>query len=89
MRWAGEGAGPAPVYAPPTEGKCPATEPGMVSKMEVASASGLGIDYPRVALRTRRRRQERSACHAPGRKFCKLCQSTLDRVRLELAAGGR
>jgi hypothetical protein len=68
----------------------------MVSKMEVASASGMGVDYPRLALRTRVRRQDRSACHAPGcrhrampgRKFCKLCQTRLDRVRLELAAGG-
>jgi hypothetical protein len=64
--------------------------------MESATGSGIGADYPRLALRTRRRSQRRSACHAPGcrhraqpgRKFCKLCQSTLDRVRSELAAGG-
>ena len=62
--------------------------------MEVAS--GFGVDYPRLALRTRSRRHEATACHAPGcrqrampgRKFCKLCQSTLDRIRSELAAGG-
>lgn len=63
--------------------------------MEAASASGIRADYPRLALRTRVRSHEHAACHAPGcrnravagRKFCKLCQATLDRVRRELKAG--
>ena len=62
--------------------------------MEAAVASAIRGDYPRLALRTRARRHERSACHTPGcrhrvaagKRFCRGCQQTLDRVREELKA---
>ncbi len=64
--------------------------------MDVVSASGARNDYPALALRTRERSHEHAACHAPGcrnraargGKFCRLCQSRLDRVRIELTSGG-
>jgi len=64
--------------------------------MEVASAMGIRNEYPALALRTRARVHEHSACHAPGcrnraargGKFCKACQSKLDRVRTQLMSAG-
>jgi hypothetical protein len=60
--------------------------------MEAVTASAIRADYPALALRTRGRRHQPSACHTPGcwhqvaagKSFCKSCQATLDRVREEL-----
>jgi hypothetical protein len=61
--------------------------------MEAATAPiGIRADYGGLALRTRCRRTDATACHTPGcqhrapkgRRFCRSCQATLDRVRGEL-----
>ncbi|MGH2981584.1 MAG: hypothetical protein ACRDKV_06040 [Solirubrobacterales bacterium] len=60
--------------------------------MEAAVASGVRASYTGLALRTRARRHQGAACHTPGcrhqvsggKRFCKSCQQTLDRVREEL-----
>jgi hypothetical protein len=61
--------------------------------MEVASIpTGIRAEYGGLALRTRGRSHARSACHTPGcrheavqgRRFCRSCQATLDKVRMEL-----
>lgn len=62
--------------------------------MEAATAFGIRADYPGPALRTRARRHQHAGCHSPGcwnrvpagKRFCKSCQATLDRVREELMA---
>ncbi len=64
--------------------------------MEAATAFGTQADYPGLALRTRARRHQHAGCHSPGcwnrvsggKRFCKGCQATLDRVREELMAAG-
>lgn len=64
--------------------------------MEAATAFGIQADYPSLALRTRTRRHQHAGCHAPGcrnrapagKRFCRTCQATLDRVREELMAAG-
>jgi hypothetical protein len=62
--------------------------------MEAAVAIRIEADYPRLALRTRARRHQQAGCHTPGcrhrappgKRFCKGCQATLDKVRSELMA---
>jgi hypothetical protein len=64
--------------------------------MEAAIVTGIRADYTGLALRTRGRSSKRTACHAPGchhrapagKRFCKSCQETLDRVRTELKSAG-
>ena len=64
--------------------------------MEAATVTGIRADYTGLALRTRGRSSKRTACHAPGcrhrvpagKRFCKSCQATLDRVRIELKSAG-
>jgi hypothetical protein len=59
-----------------------------------AATSGIRADYTGLALRTRGRRHLKAGCHTPGcwhralqgKRFCKGCQATLDRVRGELKA---
>ena len=60
-----------------------------------AGTFGIRADYTGLALRTRSRRHLEAGCHTPGcwqralegKRFCKGCQATLDRVRGELKAG--
>jgi hypothetical protein len=63
--------------------------------MEAATSPiGIRADYTELALRTRGRRPLAAGCHTPGcwhravdgKRFCKGCQETLDRVRGELSA---
>lgn len=62
--------------------------------MEAVIATRIDAEYPRVGLRTRGRHHQRAGCHTPGcrhgapagKRFCKGCQETLDRVRNELTA---
>jgi hypothetical protein len=63
--------------------------------MEVATVpAGIRAEYSGLGLRTRGRIHESSACHTPGcrhtavegKRFCKSCQATLDRIRNELKA---
>ncbi len=62
--------------------------------MEAATATGIRADYTGLGLRTRGRSRDATGCHTPGcrdralagRRFCKSCQATLDRVRSELMA---
>jgi hypothetical protein len=64
--------------------------------MQVAGGTRIRNEFPALALRTRGRSHDHAACHAPGcrnratrgRKFCKFCQSRLDRVRIELKSVG-
>jgi hypothetical protein len=64
--------------------------------MEAATFTGIRADYTGLALRTRGRSRKRTACHAPGcrnrapqgKSFCRSCQATLDRVRMELKSVG-
>ena len=65
--------------------------------MEAATAPiGVRADYAELGLglRTRGRSHQQAGCHTPGcrhraadgKRFCKACQATLDRVRSELMA---
>jgi hypothetical protein len=65
--------------------------------MEAGTAPiGIRTEYSGLGLRTRGRGrgQQYSGCHSPGcrhraatgRRFCKSCQATLDKVRSELAS---
>jgi hypothetical protein len=63
--------------------------------MEAGTAPiGIRTEYSGLGLRTRGRGHEASGCHSPGcrhraatgKRFCKTCQATLDKVRSELAS---
>jgi hypothetical protein len=63
--------------------------------MEAGTAPiGIRTEYSGLGLRTRGRGHRTFGCHSPGcrqraatgKRFCKSCQATLDKVRSELAS---